>query len=72
MKSSGKSGHCTSIKQCNTRLPRINSSDYTICGYDCCNEMICCPNSDYGIHKISGQCNFILNEFSFSIIFLII
>lgn len=59
MKNSGKSGYCTSNKQCNTRIPSINSSDYTICGYDCCNEMICCPDSDFGIHKKSEQCNFI-------------
>lgn len=57
MRNSGKSGHCTSVKQCNTRLPSINSSDYTICGYDCCNELICCPDPDPGFNMKSGQCN---------------
>lgn len=53
MKNSGKSGKCTSVKQCKTQ---IHPSDYTKCGFDCCNELICCPDPDFGIHKKSGQC----------------
>lgn len=43
----GLSGTCSIIHQC-LEVSQRNSSTRTICGYDCCTPIVCCPERKIG------------------------
>lgn len=44
-------GLCRYVAQC----PQSQGKDYTICGYDHCSKIVCCPEPNYSRLKVSGQ-----------------
>lgn len=43
----GLPGTCTVIQQCMEVSKRANTT-WTICGYDCCTPIVCCPERKLG------------------------
>lgn len=44
----GLPGICTIVQQCLEVTKRNNSTMMTICGYDCCTPIVCCPERKIG------------------------